>query len=176
MITLILGGARSGKSRYAESLAKRYDQVLYVATATIGDEDMAERVKKHRENRPSHWRTLERYRGFQDPPEEPCILLDCMTFMLTNILFEEENEDYSAKRMQQIEPVVFQEIKQMLEVYKNKHLILVSNEVGLGIAPSYPLGGAFRDMQGRVNQYLAREADEVFFMISGLPMTLKEPS
>lgn len=174
MITFILGGARSGKSTYAENMAKAYDHVLYVATATAKDDDMVERIKKHREDRPSHWRTLEQYRGFSDKAEEDCVLVDCMTLMVTGILFDEEIEDYSAKRMKEVEPIIMKEVNNLLETYSDQHLIIVSNEVGLGLVPSYSLGNAFRDIQGRVNQYLAKRSDEVFFMVSGLPLTLKE--
>lgn len=176
MLTLILGGARSGKSSYAEALAKQHSSVLYVATAIAFDEGMKERIRHHQSQRPSHWRTLEQYKSFSGEIEERCVLVDCMTLMVSNLLMEGEGEGFTPKRLQEIETSIFKEVDGLLAWAEKKDVILVSNEVGLGLASSYELGNAFRDIGGRVNQYLAQRAQRVYFMVAGLPLVLKEES
>ncbi len=172
-ITLILGGARSGKSTYAEELARELggDDVLYIATAEALDQEMADRIAQHRAQRPAAWRTLETplHPGralLAQRPSEKVILLDCMTLLSSNILLA--HPDDAETRLQQ-------EIEALLEAVKtlDAHLIIVSNEVGLGLAPDNALGRAYRDLLGRANQTLARAADEVIFMVAGLPLRIK---
>ena len=184
----ILGGARSGKSTYAEQRAKEMSEnlgshVLYVATSIPFDDDMKDRVKKHQASRPSHWHTLEQYSGFENLHEQAdfqkaqVILMDCVTLMVSNLLLKYEVDFDHIERafIDQMEREIVQEIDKFVRVCKNhkKELILVSNEVGLGIVPAYRLGSIFRDIAGRINQRLASQSDEVYFLVSGIPMKIK---
>lgn len=176
-ITLILGGARSGKSSYAEKLAAEMGRrVLYIATAEAGDEEMAARIEIHRQARPDHWRTLEASsdigRALQALDESPqVLLLDCLTLLVSNILLAQESQPEAV-----IDAAVQKEIKALVAAQSHLDipLIIVSNEVGLGLVPPYPLGRVYRDILGRANQRLAAEAGKVIFMVAGLPMTVKE--
>jgi adenosylcobinamide kinase/adenosylcobinamide-phosphate guanylyltransferase len=175
-LTLILGGARSGKSSYAQQMVDRPpESVLYVATATAGDEEMAERIAAHQANRPVHWRTLEAPlkvgKVIQAAGPTRWVLLDCMTLLANNVLFSlpepVKEPDYQS--------AMDGELDELLEAYQNSpaEWVLVSNEVGLGLVPEYPLGRLYRDVLGRSNQRLAQEADTVIFMVAGLPMQVK---
>ncbi|MEM7114769.1 MAG: bifunctional adenosylcobinamide kinase/adenosylcobinamide-phosphate guanylyltransferase [Chloroflexota bacterium] len=174
-LTLILGGARSGKSSYAEKLAAEAGgSVLYVATAEAGDEEMEQRIVAHQAQRPSSWTTLEATEQVghaitKQPPHE-VILLDCLNMLVSNVLLANEKE--GAERIQ---TAVQAELDSLLTSYQqqNGHWIIVSNEVGLGLVPVYSLGRLFRDELGRANQHLAAAADEVLFMVAGLPMIVK---
>lgn len=178
-LTLILGGARSGKSTYAEKLAaERGQQVLYVATAQAWDDEMALRIANHRVQRPTTWSTLEAPRAVgtalataieQQNPD--VILLDCLTLLASNIIIalpETVNELEASAALHV-------EVDALRTVYaqSDAQWIIVSNEVGLGIVPAYPLGRVYRDALGRANQQLATLADEVLFMVAGLPMVVK---
>lgn len=176
-LTLILGGARSGKSAYAEKLAAEWGQrVLYIATAQVGDEEMAHRIAAHRLARPVAWQTLEApshvgaaLAEIKDTPE--VLLLDCLTLLTSNILLALED-----KPQADIEGAVQAELEAILaaQVRLNAPLIVVSNEVGLGLVPPYPLGRVYRDLLGRANQHLAARANRVIFMVAGLPMIIKD--
>lgn len=183
-LIMVTGGARSGKSTYAENLAKDYkEQIGYVATGIITDEDMAKRIEHHKMNRPATWPTFEQYRDFEqltnDERFDTCdvFLLDCLTVMITNLMFDEEVDfdTCSMETVEVIEAKIKTEITSLIDVMaeSNKVLIVVSNEVGLGLVPPYRLGNLFRDIAGRMNQYLASQADEVTFIVSGLPLKLK---
>jgi len=178
-VTLILGGARSGKSDYAEKLAAKMGQrVLYIATAEAKDEEMAARIEVHRLARPAEWQTLEAPRNvgtalakIDDSPD--ALLLDCLTLLVSNLALVMETESQAT-----IEAAVQSEIEAIMaaQVRLQVPLIIVSNEVGLGLVPSYPLGRVYRDVLGRANQNLAALADRVLFMVAGLPMTVKGQS
>jgi len=188
-MTLILGGARSGKSTFAEMRAKELggDSVLYVATSETKDDEMVERVKKHRSERPSAWGTVEAPRNVaqeirEGRSEEKIILLDCMTFLVANHLmdaaapeddpFDDPSSDpFDAK----IEAEVVAEVEALVKYVQEADvkLLVVSNEVGLGVVPPYELGRAYRDILGRANQILARHADEVQLLVAGIPMKVK---
>lgn len=185
---LILGGARSGKSTYAECKAHELSQetgehVLYIATALAFDEDMKDRIKKHQAARPPHWHTIERFKNFDALVEEQAfqesqvILLDCMTLMVSNLLlqYDVDFDQVSRQNIDEIEAHILSEVEILLSLCQkyNKKLIIVSNEVGLGIVPAYRLGNIFRDIAGRINQRLAKEAKQVFFLVSGLPLQIK---
>jgi adenosylcobinamide kinase/adenosylcobinamide-phosphate guanylyltransferase len=163
--TLVLGGARSGKSRYAESLITALPPPwTYVATAEAGDEEMAARIKAHRERRGARWRTIEAPRELAktlsacgDGP----VLVDCSTLWLSNLMLAEANVE---EETAQLEKTL---------VAANGPLVLVANEIGSGIVPSYLLGRRFRDMQGILNQRMAARAERVILMVAGLPLALK---
>jgi adenosylcobinamide kinase/adenosylcobinamide-phosphate guanylyltransferase len=178
-LTLVLGGARSGKSDYAQTLVGRGgSKVLFVATATASDEEMYARIAAHRASRPANWETLEAPRcvgeALHTASPTEWILLDCITLLVNNILvgFPEpinEADCYAA---------VDEELDALLNVVlmSQAKWVIVSNEVGLGLVPAYPLGRFFRDALGRANQRLAQAADTVYFMVSGLPMLVKGES
>lgn len=180
-LTLILGGARSGKSFYAEQLAAvQGDNVLYVATAQAFDAEMAARITAHRAQRPANWRTLEAplnvgraiTQDLADGPQTPdVILLDCLTLLANNVILTLSEPIIQTDA----DAALMDETDALLAAYyaSDSEWIIVSNEVGLGIVPAYPLGRVYRDALGRVNQWLAAAADEVLFMVSGLPMTVK---
>ena len=181
-ITLILGGARSGKSTHAEKLAAGYgERVLYIATAEAKDTEMASRIAAHRADRPPTWHTVEAPMNvaaavkralskLASPPD--ALLLDCVTLLASNILLANESAPPAAA-----EAALLAELDALLtlrhERLPHTPLILVSNEVGLGIVPAYPLGRRYQDLLGRANQYLAHRADRVRFMVAGLPMAVK---
>jgi len=176
-LTLILGGARSGKSSYAEQLAaKMGPNVLYIATAQPGDDEMAARIETHRQARPAQWQTVEAPRNvgaalaaLNHRPD--VLLLDCLTLLVTNIVLAME-----AQPQAEVEAAVQAEIEAIVaaQAQLNAPLIVVSNEVGLGLVPPYPLGRVYRDVLGRANQKLAASAQRVLFMVAGLPMTVKD--
>lgn len=175
MLELILGGARSGKSSYAEKRAGSYPEVVYLATAKIEDEEMAHRVELHKKRRKDSWRTLEKYRGFtrQDLGNEPAILLDCLTMMVTGLLFDENFEDYSDEDFQRLEEKIWQEIEGFLDISQDRDVLLVSNELGMGLVPEDRLSRIFRDMMGRFHQLLAKRADRVTLVVAGIPVVIK---
>ncbi len=181
---LITGGARSGKSGLAEKLAKELDgDILYIATAVPFDEEMKHRVKMHRESRPAEWDTYEGYRGLGEVIEREGkrykgILLDCITVMITNIFLEFPDIDYENPRFRDFEKVE-EEIRKEVEnlmtgIMKTEATVLmVTNELGSGVVPENVLARVFRDIAGRVNQAIARESDEVYLTVCGIPVKVK---
>ena len=178
-LILILGGARSGKSTFAQKLAVAQERdVTYVATALPLDEEMGRRIAKHKEGRPASWRTVEApYSADREIPglceDGSFVIWDCVTVFLTNLLLELEERGEPADRIEEQLLLRFEKLLSQLEGCPGT-LVVVSNEVGLGIVPEYPLGRSFRDLAGRVNQMLARQADKVFFVLAGLPIEVKE--
>lgn len=186
---LVLGGARSGKSTFAEEEVKKYEalttgaHVLYVATALAFDEGMKDRIKKHQAQRPSHWHTLESYKGFdkldgnEDFKRSQIIMMDCMTLMITNLLLEYTGDfdTISRTEIEGLEKGIIEEVDVFVKMchLHQKQLVIVANEVGLGLVPPYRLGSIFRDIAGRINQKLAKEATEVYLLTAGLPLQLK---
>jgi adenosylcobinamide kinase/adenosylcobinamide-phosphate guanylyltransferase len=164
---MILGGARSGKSRYAEGLiASMPSPWVYVATAEPLDDEMRERIGHHRERRKANWRTIEVPLALPECIEQLAngdhpILIDCLTLWLSNSLLAEIDLERAGDRL----------ITALEKV--SSPVVVVSNEVGLSIVPNTPLGRRFRDAQGRLNQRVAFLADRVVLMVAGLPMTVK---
>ncbi|PWC13439.1 bifunctional adenosylcobinamide kinase/adenosylcobinamide-phosphate guanylyltransferase [Brenneria corticis] len=179
---LITGGARSGKSALAEKLAaRRRDKVLYIATSAVTDNEMAERVRLHRANRPAHWRTWEGYRDLdrviaqQAAPDE-AVILECVTTMITNLLFEQAG-DTPPERMDfpAIEAAIQRQIEALIAActHSAAPIYLVTNELGMGIVPENRLARHFRDIAGRVNQRLAAAAEAVYLVVSGIEVKIK---
>ncbi len=182
-IILITGGARSGKSTYAERLAKEYgSEILYVATAIPFDDEMKLRIKKHREQRPANWETLEAYKDLDMLLENKCknkkaVLLDCITVMITNIMFEicQDFNQIQHDDITIVEETVNLQMDRLVAVAAGSKtpFILVTNEIGMGIVPENKSARLFRDIQGRVNQKLASAAKEVYLCVSGIPVKIK---
>jgi len=168
--TLITGGARSGKSSFAESLAVNEGApLLYVATAGFGDKEMTERITRHQQRRGTDWQTIEEQYDLAGVLTGhdgwfKAILVDCVTLWLTNLLLR--YEDKSA---------VLAEVRRTVSTFTSLKtpLVLVTNEVGLGIIPDNPLARSFCDLSGEANEILAGAADEVYVTFSGLPLKLK---
>lgn len=171
----ITGGARSGKSSFAEGRAREFGAPLgYLATAQTLDGEMTERVRRHRERRGTEWHTIEEPLHL---PQELArcdgrygvILVDCVTLWLSNLLFSYENEAEDA------ETLIHGNLQRLKQTVRDMTtpVILVSNEVGMGIVPENRLARQFRDIAGMANQTLAAAADEVHAVISGIPLRLK---
>ena len=171
---VVTGGGRSGKSIFAEDLAKKRGQkVLYIATAVPFDQEMRERIQKHQQRRPADWETLEGYSNLADSIEKrasnfDCMLLDCITILITNLLFHFSRTDkVDDMDFEELERKVLAEIVEILDACKKAEteMIFVTNEVGLGIVPENKLSRHFRDIAGRVNQLLAKRAYEGYFVV-----------
>jgi adenosylcobinamide kinase/adenosylcobinamide-phosphate guanylyltransferase len=177
-ITFLLGGARSGKSSYAVDLAKDCQgRVVYLATGVSCDEEMERRFEKHKGARPDSWETIEEPLHVEDVLRKlgesaDLILLDCLGFLVTNLMLHYQSQ---GKDDSQVEDAVLGHIVDMVSIARDAELdmIIVSNEVGMGVVPDSSLGRLFRDVLGRANQMIAASADNVLFFVAGLPMKLK---
>ena len=175
MLTLILGGARSGKSRLAQKLATPAGRVTYIATAQPAeDAEMIARIARHRADRPVFWQTTEEPVALANAVEQAAqtsdtILVDCLTNWLSNLFWEHRDAP-----PEQVENAIRAELPRIAEAARRCRVILVSNELGCGTVPDIPLTRAFRDMQGLLNQWAADIADEVILTVAGLPLYLKK--
>ncbi|HEY7666354.1 MAG TPA: bifunctional adenosylcobinamide kinase/adenosylcobinamide-phosphate guanylyltransferase [Xanthobacteraceae bacterium] len=165
-LTLVLGGARSGKSRYAESLiTARAPPWIYVATAEPGDDEMAQRIAAHRARRNAGWQTIEAPHdlagALAGADARANLLVDCLTLWLSNRMLGEADLDAQVGRLEEV------------LARRGGTTVLVSNEVGSGIVPDSPLGRRFRDAQGNLNQRLAARCDRVVLVVAGLPLVVK---
>jgi adenosylcobinamide kinase/adenosylcobinamide-phosphate guanylyltransferase len=181
--TLVLGGARSGKSGYAERLAiESGKEVVYIATATASDTEMAERIRHHRAGRPAEWITVEEPLALGNQllrwsSPERLILVDCLTLWLGNLLFS-SGEQFPEVGVIPL-PALFHEQQDMLASALSRcssDVVLVSNEVGMGILPVGAISRCFMDEQGRLNQAMAALCDRAVLVTAGLPLVLKGPS
>ncbi len=178
MIYLITGGARSGKSTFAESLFEGREDVVYIATSRILDDEMEERVNLHKESRPGVWRTYEGNYDLKDAiDKEKSYLLDCITVLASNIMFDitgySDFIDYELQH--KVENKVIQEVEGLIKGVSDLggDLVLVTNEVGDSIVPEHHVSRVFRDIQGRVNQRLAKLSDQVYLVCCGIPVKIK---
>jgi adenosylcobinamide kinase / adenosylcobinamide-phosphate guanylyltransferase len=184
-LILLLGGARSGKSSFAERLAEQSGRsVAYIATAQASDADMRQRIQRHQASRPAHWRTIEEPLHLANAVQQAAsvadvLLLDCITTWLGNWLMARDAQDLeeSSLRSAHLYERALAESETLLEsvatLPATKTLLIVSNEVGLGIVPAYPLGRVYRDLLGLVNQRLAATAQRVYLLVAGIPVDLK---
>jgi adenosylcobinamide kinase / adenosylcobinamide-phosphate guanylyltransferase len=167
-LTLILGGARSGKSTHALALAEQSARVLFVATAEAGDAEMRDRIAAHRAERPAGWDTVEEPRALTVPLAQVgdrygIVVIDCLTLWVSNLMAAGDDP------LAAVDP--------LLAAYRSGSAswIVVSNEVGLGIVPPTRLGRAYRDALGTANRRMAAAANTVLLMVAGLPLTIKGP-
>ena len=196
-LILILGGARSGKSSFAERLATSSGRtagsagsIAFIATATADDDEMRARIARHRASRPQEWHTIEEPLDLAGAVRQAykladVLLLDCVTLWLGNMLSQEpgqrENDDKSIEELRitsdLFDEACLKQVEALLAVVQsaepNKTLIVVTNEVGLGVVPAYPLGRVYRDTLGYVNQRLAQAADRVYLMMAGMAVDIK---
>jgi adenosylcobinamide kinase / adenosylcobinamide-phosphate guanylyltransferase len=193
MLTLILGGARSGKSRLAQRLAMPAARVTYVATARVDrdpehDPEMTARIARHRASRPASWRTIEEPLALADAldgaaKDTDAIVVDCLTVWLSNLFWEHRDgrnilsapsgRGSLAGGAGKVEDVARAELQRIAIAARDCHVILVSNELGSGTVPEPAITRAFRDSQGLLNQWAAEAADEVILTVAGLPLYLK---
>jgi len=167
-LIFVTGGARSGKSVFAQKLANRLNKkVTYIATAQARDKEMELRIKIHRKNRPAHWKTVEMEKNITEvlsrvAEKSEVILLDCLTLLISNLLLSGEKK-------------ILKEIRRLVDEVKRAKatVLIVSNEVGMGIVPNNNLARRFRDIAGRANQIVAQAADEVYLVVSGIPVKVK---
>ncbi len=194
-IILLLGGARSGKSSYAEKMAKEMScNVAYLATSEIIDEEMKKRVLVHRKRRPSSWKTYEIENRYPEPDDlekifelilknrHNVVLIDCITILLFRIIHKFKideaeiiNNKLEKKAEKEVKEFFNRFLKMCIKISERKNIsfIIVSNEVGTGIVPAYPLGRIFRDTMGMVNIMISDAADEVYFFIAGNRIRIK---
>ncbi|MGE5576798.1 MAG: bifunctional adenosylcobinamide kinase/adenosylcobinamide-phosphate guanylyltransferase [Syntrophothermus sp.] len=204
-LILVLGGVRSGKSRFAEELAAKLavkhvakstlprasqpvPKVAYLATAQVMDQEMEERVRLHRLRRPQSWTTVECALDAaaavgREGRDSQVLLLDCLTIYISNLLLKqfharpglETAEVVDSSTAEEIEDTVLAEVDLLVKnaLASRAAVIVVSNEVGAGVVPDYPLGRLFRDLAGRANQLLAGAADEVYALLAGIPVDIK---
>ena len=169
-ITLILGGARSGKSRLAQELAAGYSPVAFVATAQPSDDEMRRKIERHKADRPAEWSTIEEPLRLESVLQDQgsthsLLLIDCLTLYTANLMTAERNDPEAVLRRASL----------FCEALKSvgTSVVLVSNEVGGGIVPMHPAGRMFRDLLGEINQRVAAVADNVLVMVAGLPLVVK---
>ena len=178
---LIIGGARSGKSDYAQELAMSLPQpVLFVATAEAGDEEMRQRVQAHRKKRPATWKTLEAPASVGDQIRNeigsiPTVIIDCITLLVNNVFNKHTGPDGEITDSNPIERDLTSEIESLVECMNevNASFIVVTNEVGQGLVPASSMSRLYRDMLGKTNRMLAQNMEEVYMMIAGLPVKIK---
>ncbi len=172
-VVLVLGGVRSGKSRYAQELAKRGQRVAFLATAEARDDDMRQRIDRHREDRPATWTTVEEPVALEDALQQcagqfDTILIDCLTVWTSNLM---EHDGSDCQR-------IFARADRLAQVLRaaSGTVIVVSNEVGSGIVPDNEMARLYRDLLGGINQRIAAAADEVVLLVAGCPLTIKQPA
>jgi adenosylcobinamide kinase / adenosylcobinamide-phosphate guanylyltransferase len=171
-VTLVLGGARSGKSCYAQELASAFQRVVYFATARRDDAEMRSKIARHRRERPSTWKTIEVSTGLdralrEESPQADLLLVDCLTLYMAHIMGRKKSVGRSKVR---------DHIQLLCGAVREAEasVVLVSNEVGCGVVPPYRSGRDFRDLLGELNQQMAKVADRVILMVAGLPLTVKD--
>lgn len=182
-LILVTGGARSGKSHFAESLCRaRENTTAYIATSIPFDDELKDRVKKHREMRPSHWKTFEVYEDIYKVIPEiardyQTVILDCVTLMVNNLMFKEEldYERMTSEQIDRLEMQIKEQFNCLIQAVKQTDLyfVIVTNEIGLCPVAANKLTRIYTDIIGRMNQLIARESDEVYFVVSGIPMKIK---
>ena len=178
---LIIGGAGSGKSHFAQELAlKLGEPVLFVATAVAGDEEMRQRIEEHKRTRPAAWNTIEVTTQVgsqirQKISGAKVVIVDCITLLVNNILGQHSDQTSEQSDAPLIEKRLIAEVGELIECINrvDASFIIVTNEVGLGLVPANRVGRLYRDLLAKANQMLAQAADEVYLMVAGLPVQIK---
>lgn len=174
MLTLVLGGARSGKSRFAQSLCEPASRVVFIATARLDDDDeMRARIARHQQARPKHWHTIEEPLEIARVVETcsadyDCVLIDCLTLWLSNLCWAHQDHSQDVLRS-----AASEEVARLIAAASASSVTVVSNEVGYGLVPESPVGRVFRDLQGWLNQDLACAANYVYQVVAGIPIPIK---
>ncbi len=193
-LIFVTGGAKSGKSKFAEEMLLKLNngnqKNIYLATSLVFDEEMKEKVRLHKKRRKNDWFTVETYKNFKNKLYDffenndkikNNLLVDCLTNMITNIIFENQNIDWNnferklyIQTLKKLNKNVENSVDELLNITNQfENTVIVSNELGMGLVPSYPLGRYFREIAGKMNQIVAEKADEVYFVVSGIPMKIK---
>lgn len=193
-LIFVTGGAKSGKSKFAEEMLLKLNngnqKNIYLATSLVFDEEMKEKVRLHKKRRKNEWFTVETYKNFKNKlynffenndKIKNNMLVDCLTNMITNIIFENQNIDWNnferklyIQTLKKLNKNVKNSVNELLNITNQfENTVIVSNELGMGLVPSYPLGRYFREIAGKMNQIVAEKADEVYFVVSGIPMKIK---
>lgn len=180
-VVLITGGARSGKSDLAQEMARKSGRtVLFVATATPGDDDMRRRIEAHRASRPKEWRTIEAETSVGSQishilDSAQTVVVDCITMLVNNVFGKHFDASGEICDVALVEKDVIAEIRELIDCldHTDANFIIVTNEVGLGLVPANTMSRLYRDLLGKANQILAARADEVYLMVSGLPVRVK---
>ncbi len=193
-LIFVTGGAKSGKSKFAEEMLLKLNngkqKNIYLATSLVFDEEMKEKVRLHKKRRKDEWFTVETYKNFENELSnffenndkiKNNMLVDCLTNIITNIIFENQNIDWNnfekklyIQTLEKLNKDVEHSVIELLNVANQfENAIIVSNELGMGLVPSYPLGRYFREIAGKMNQIVAEKADEVYLVVSGIPMKIK---
>jgi adenosylcobinamide kinase/adenosylcobinamide-phosphate guanylyltransferase len=170
-VTLVLGGVRSGKSRYAQELASAFRRVVYIATARREDAEMRAKIARHRRERPSSWKTIEASTSLdcvlrEEAPQADLLLIDCLTYYMANLMGRRGG---GRRKIQTTVQNLCQAVREV-----QASVVMVSNEVGSVVVPPYRSGREHRDLLGELNQQIAKVADRVILMVAGLPLTLKD--
>ncbi len=182
-IILVTGGARSGKSSFAEQLCiDRNNSTAYIATSIPFDDEMKDRVKKHKDSRPQNWETYEIYKDIYSiikdiSNKHETVIMDCITLLVNNLMFtyDLDLDNASPYDINKMEDYIKKQIIMLFEEVKNTELyfVNVTNELGMGVVPANKLSRVYTDIVGRINQYIASISDEVYFVVSGIPMKIK---
>ena len=193
-LIFVTGGAKSGKSKFAEEMLLKLNngnqKNIYLATSLVFDEEMKEKVRLHKKRRKNEWFTVETYKNFKNKlynffenndKIKNNLLVDCLTNMITNIIFENQNIDWNnferklyIQTLKKLNKNVENSVDELLNITNQfENTVIVSNELGMGLVPSYPLGRYFREIAGKMNPIVAEKADEVYFVVSGIPMKIK---
>ena len=193
-LIFVTGGAKSGKSKFAEEILLKLNngnqKNIYLATSLVFDEEMKEKVRLHKKRRKNDWFTVETYENFKNKLNnffenndkiKNNMLVDCLTNMITNIIFENQNIDWNnferklyIQTLKKLNKNVENSVNELLNITNQfENTVIVSNELGMGLVPNYPLGRYFREIAGKMNQIVAEKADEVYFVVSGIPMKIK---
>ncbi|WP_300361791.1 bifunctional adenosylcobinamide kinase/adenosylcobinamide-phosphate guanylyltransferase [Fusobacterium sp.] len=180
----ISGGARSGKSGFAEKyMDEKYDKKIYLATGVAFDEEMRDKISKHKRRRGKNWKTIENYKNLPTLLKGhiegyDAILLDCLTNMVSNLMILDNDRDWEKITMEELNKVKERMVKDVNEILdfveeNNIDMVVVSNELGMGLVPDNYLGRYFREIAGKINQIAAKKSEEAYFVVSGIPMRLK---
>ncbi|MEG0844105.1 MAG: bifunctional adenosylcobinamide kinase/adenosylcobinamide-phosphate guanylyltransferase [Romboutsia sp.] len=182
-IILVTGGARSGKSNFAEELCiEQNNDTAYIATSIPFDNEMKDRVKKHKKSRPQDWQTYEIYKDIYSIIEHidkkhKTVILDCVTLLVNNLIFTcgIDIDNSNCDEINRLEKYIKEQVDKLLSEVKRTDLyfIVVTNEIGLGVVPESKLSRVYSDIVGRINQQISKESDEVYFVVSGIPMKIK---